>query len=127
MYVHIDYGCGFLPERREVVERAVHVVEARRRLARECVERPVHRRERGRGDFRGLCVELNLSHAPRQLRGECSFSSFPGFAVWYSSSVPFRRAKLWVFDVQMASPAPRGVAEKGQGVHPREKEPGRPR
>ena len=54
MYVHIDYGCGFLPERREVVERAVHVVEARRRLARECVERPVHRRERGRGDFRGL-------------------------------------------------------------------------
>ena len=24
MYVHIDYGCGFLPERREVVERAVH-------------------------------------------------------------------------------------------------------
>ena len=67
MYVHIDYGCGFLPERREVVERAVHVVEARRRLARECVERPVHRRERGRGDFRGLCVELNLSHAPRQI------------------------------------------------------------
>ena len=39
-----------------------------------------------------------------QLRGECSFSSFPGFAVWYSSSLPFRRAKLWVFDVQMACP-----------------------
>ena len=67
MYVHIDYGCGFLPERREVVERAVHVVEARRRLARECVERPVHRRERGRGDFRGLRVEFNLSHAPREV------------------------------------------------------------
>ena len=67
MYVHIDYGCGFLPEGAEVVERAVHVVEARCRLARECVERPVHRRERGRGDFRGLRVELNLSHAPRQI------------------------------------------------------------
>ena len=51
MYVHIDYGCGFLPERPEVVERAVHVVEARRRLARQRVERPVHRRERGRGDL----------------------------------------------------------------------------
>ena len=67
MYVHIDYGCGFLPEGAEVVERAVHVVEARRRLARECVERPVHRRERGRGDFRGLRVELNLGDAPRQI------------------------------------------------------------
>ena len=85
MYVHIDYGCGFLPERREVVERAVHVVEARRRLARECVERPVHRRERGRGDLGGLRVELNLRRGSAQkdgqLRGECSFSSFPGFAV----------------------------------------------
>ena len=67
MYVHIDYGCGFLPERREVVERAVHVVEARRRLARERVERPVHRRERGRGDFGGLRVEFNLGDAPRQI------------------------------------------------------------
>ena len=67
MYVHIDYGCGFLPEGAEVVERAVHVVEARRRLARQRVERPVHRRQRGRGDFRGLRVELDLSHAPRQI------------------------------------------------------------
>ena len=57
MYVHIDYGCGFLPERPEVVERAVHVVEARRRLARQRVERPVHRRERGRGDFRAALIE----------------------------------------------------------------------
>ena len=67
MYVHIDYGCGFLPERREVVERAVHVVEARRRLARQRVERPVHRRERGRGDLGGLRAELNLGDAPRQI------------------------------------------------------------
>ena len=65
--VCVTIGCGFLPEGAEVVERAVHVVEARRRLARQRVERPVHRRERGRGDFRGLCVELNLSHAPRQI------------------------------------------------------------
>ena len=65
--VCVTIGCGFLPEGAEVVERAVHVVEARRRLARQRVERPVHRRERGRGDFRGLCVELNLSHAPREV------------------------------------------------------------
>ena len=54
-----------------------------------------------------------------QSRGESSFSSFPGFAVWYSSSLPFRRAKLWVFDVQMASPAPRGVAATicGKALH----------
>ena len=54
-----------------------------------------------------------------QSRGESSFSSFPGFAVWYSSSLPFGRAKLWVFDVQMASPAPRGVAATicGKALH----------
>ena len=54
-----------------------------------------------------------------QSRGECSFSSFPGFAFWYSSSLPFRRPKLWMFDVQMASPAPRGVAATicGKALH----------
>ena len=79
------WGVVLLPEGAEVVERAVHVVEARRRPARECVERPVHRRERGRGDLGGLRVELNLRRGSAQkdgqLRGECSFSSFPGFAV----------------------------------------------
>ena len=59
--VCVTIGCGFLPEGAEVVERAVHVVEARRRLARQRVERPVHRRERGRGDFRWIETSPNAT------------------------------------------------------------------
>ena len=47
------------------------LVEARRRLARQRVERPVHRRQRGRGDVGGLRVELDLGDAPRQIIRPC--------------------------------------------------------